>query len=76
MRLPLLYLLNRVNNVAEYSERIGDKSKDLVISSSDVSKKTNRAVELNKENKEKAARTKNLMNDLVGIADEFNEYSV
>lgn len=69
-------ILNRVNNVAEYSERIGDKSKDLVISSSDVSKKTNRAVELNKENKEKAARTKNLMNDLVGIADEFNEYSV
>ena len=55
---------------------IGDKSKDLVKSSLDVSKKTNQALELNKENKEKAVRTKNLMNDLVGIADEFNEYNV
>lgn len=69
-------ILNKVNNVVEYSEGIGDKSKDLVKSSLDVSKKTNQALELNKENKEKAVRTKNLMNDLVGIADEFNEYSV
>ena len=69
-------ILNKVNNVVEYSEGIGDKSKDLVKSSLDVSKKTNQAIELNKENKEKAVRTKNLMNDLVGIADEFNEYNV
>ena len=69
-------ILNKVNNVVEYSEGIGDKSKDLVKSSLDVSKKTNQALELNKENKEKAVRTKNLMNDLVGIADEFNEYNV
>lgn len=69
-------ILNKVNNVVEYSEGIGDKSKDLVKSSLGVSKKTNQALELNKDNKEKAVRTKNLMNDLVGIADEFNEYSV
>lgn len=69
-------ILNKVNNVMQYSEKIGDKSNDLVISSFDVSKKTNKAVELNKENKEKAVRTKELMNNLVDIVDQLDEYTV
>ena len=58
-------ILDRTLKVVDYNKVIKEHINELTVSSEEVSKYTEEALELNKKNKEKTHNTKLVMDDLV-----------
>jgi len=64
----------KVEDVVNYNKKLEEQSKELSYSSNSLSDKTKNIVVLNEENKDKAEKTKQMMEELLEIVKELDAY--
>lgn len=67
-------ILEKIQNVVSYNVEIEKHISALASSSEEVTASTEEGVALNEENRDKAKKTKELMNDLLSLVDELEQY--
>lgn len=67
-------ILEKVENIVEFNKVIEKYTNELATSTEEVVHRTQEAVTLNRDNKEKASKTKDLMDGLINLANQMDKF--
>ena len=71
----IMSILDKVEDVVKHNEIIKTHTDELAASSNNIIKISKETVVLNEKNKEKVKQTKELMDGLITLADQMDEYT-
>ena len=71
----IMSILDKVEDVVKHNEIIKTHTDELAVSSNNIIKISKETVVLNEKNKEKVKQTKELMDGLITLADQMDEYT-